>query len=152
MNLSINETGNTRFMKYQKTQSPIMNRFRCRYQKGELCVSDSIEDEKPITSSQILLSLARLAIKVKDNVNRKTGCKVALKVLGIHEFVMKSIHGNNNIGNGPINSYPLGKTNKNKIERSERIDLECYGLFGASDNSSKLNKYILMYREYKKWN
>lgn len=129
-----------------------MNRFRCQYQKGKLCVSDSIEDENPITSSQILLSLARLAIKVKDIVNWKTGCRVALNVLRIHEFIMKNIHGKNNIGNGPINSYPLGKTNKDKIERSERIDLECYGSFGASDNSSKLNKYILMYREYKKWN
>ena len=129
-----------------------MNRFRCQYQKGKLCVSDSIEDENPITSSQIILSLARLAIKVKDTVNWKTGGKVALKVLRIHEFIMKNIHGNNNIGNGPINSYPLGKTNKKKIERSERIDLECYGSFGAPDNSSKLNKYILMYKEYKKWN
>jgi hypothetical protein len=129
-----------------------MNRFRCQYQKGKLCVSDSIEDENPITSTQILSSLARLAIKVKDEVNWKTGCKVALKVLMIHEFVMKNIHGNNILGNGQINTYLLGKTNKKKMERSERIDLECYGSFGASDNSSKLNKYILMYREYKKWN
>ena len=95
-----------------------MNRFRCQYQKGKLCVSDSIENENPITSSQILLSLARLAIKVKEIVNWKTGFKVALNVLRIHEFIMKNIHGKNNIGNGPINSYPLGKTNKKKNQQA----------------------------------
>lgn len=129
-----------------------MNRFRCQYQKGKTCVSESFESEHPITSAQILTSLAKLAIKVGKDVNLKTGLKVALEVLKIHEYVMKNIHGKNNVGDGPIKSFYLNKKSKNKIDRSERIDIECYGSFGASDNLSMLNKYIMMYRERKKWN
>lgn len=129
-----------------------MNRFRCQYQKGDICVPEHFESEAPISSSRIMLSLAKLAIKVRKEVNMKTGLKVALEVLKIHEYVMKNIHGKNNVGDGPIKSFYLNKKSKNKIDRSERIDIECYGSFGASDISSKLNNYILMYREYKKWN
>jgi len=129
-----------------------MNRFRCQYQKGDICVPEHFESDAPISSSRIMLSLAKLAIKVQKEVNMKTGLKVALEVLKIHEYVMKNIHGKNNVGDGPIKSFYLDKKSKNKIDRSERIDIECYGSFGASDNLSMLNKYIMMYRERKKWN
>lgn len=130
----------------------MINRFRSQYQKGDICVTEHFESEAPISSSQILLSLAKLAMKVQKEVNTKTGLKVALEVLRIHEHVMKNIHEKDNVGGGPMKSFYLDKKSKNKMERSERIDIECYGSFGASDNLSMLNKYIMMYREYKKWN
>lgn len=128
-----------------------MNRFRCQYQKGKTCVSQSFESEHPITSAQILVSLAKLAIKVGNKVNLKTGRKVALKVLKIQEYVIKCIHDNNNIGNGPINSFLLNHTGKSKIDKSERIDLEFYGPYGESDKTSIINRYITKYKEMKGW-
>lgn len=128
-----------------------MNRFRCQYQKGKICVSEPFESENPISSAQILISLAKLAIKVGNKVNIKTGRKVALKVLKIQEFVIKCIHDNNNIGDGPINSYYLNHTGKNKIDKSERIDLEFYGSYGESDKTSNINRYITLYKEIKGW-
>jgi len=128
-----------------------MNRFRCQYQKGKTCVSESFESEHSITSAQILISLAKLAIKVGKDVNLKTGGKVSLKVLKIQEFVIRCIHNNNNIGNGPINSFYLNYTGKNKIDKSKRIDLEFYGSYGESDKTSIINRYITMYKEIKGW-
>ena len=67
-----------------------MNRFRCQYQRGKTYVSETCENQEPITSSQILISLAILVNKVKNEVDWKTGGKVALQVLKIHEFVIKT--------------------------------------------------------------
>ena len=128
-----------------------MNRFRCQYQKGDTCVSETFESEKSISSAQILFSLAKLAISVGKEVGSKTGGLVALKVLKIHEFVIKNIHGNENIGGGPMKSYYLNKKSRDKIENSERIDLEFYGKFGVSDESNPLTRYIKMYRKQKSW-
>ena len=50
-----------------------MNRFRCQYQKGDTCVSETFESEYSISSTQILYSLARLAISVGKEVGSKTG-------------------------------------------------------------------------------
>lgn len=129
-----------------------MNRFRCQYQKGKVCVSEVYESENTITSAQILLSLAKLAIKVKNEVNSKTGGIVALKVLEIHEFVMKCIHGKECVGKGPTNTYKLNKNAKKKISKSERVDLEFYGNYGISDDTSSLTRYIKLYRKSKMWN
>lgn len=129
-----------------------MNRFRCQYQIGEKTYeSVTVDSENPITSVQILSSLAELAIKVYKNVSRKKGGKVALQVLKTHEFVMRDIHGRKNIGNGPMKSYYLDKRNKKKIKRSERVDIEFYGEFGIEDIHSPLNKYIQYYRKTKRW-
>lgn len=128
-----------------------MNRFRCQYQKGNICISETFESEKSISSAQILFSLAKLAISVGKEVGSKTGGLVALKVLKIHEFVIKSIHGNDNVGNGPMKSYYLNKKCRDKISNSERIDLEFYGKFGVSDESNPLTRYIKIYRKYKGW-
>lgn len=128
-----------------------MHRFRCQYQKGKTCISESFESEHPITSTQILTSLAKLAIKVGKEVNLKTGGKVSLKVLKIQEYVIRCIHNNNNIGYGPINSFYLNHTGKNKIDKSERIDLEFYGSYGEADKISIINRYITKYKEIKGW-
>ena len=126
------------------------NRFRCQYQKGEICVSDTLENDTPISAAQIIHSLASLAVKVEKDVNKEIGGKVALKVLEIHEHIMKSVYENECIGNGPIKSFYLNKTAKNKKDKSERVDIECYGTFGVSDDSI-LDDYINKYRESKGW-
>ena len=128
-----------------------MNRFRCQYQKGNTCVSETFESEYSISSAQILYSLAKLAISVGKEVGSKTGGLVALKVLKIHEFVIKSIHGNENVGANKKKSYYLNKKSRNKIDNSERIDIEFYGKFGVSDVSNPITRYIKMYRKYKSW-
>lgn len=49
-----------------------MNRFRCKYQKGEEAyMSESIESIAYISSAQIILALATLAVKVKDKFGKK---------------------------------------------------------------------------------
>lgn len=126
------------------------NRFRCQYQKGVICVSETFESDSPISAAQIMFSLVKLAVKVEKDVNKEIGGKVALKVLEIHEHIIRSIYKNDCIGNGPIKSFYLNKTAKKKIDKSERVDVECYGTYGVSD-TSVLNDYIEMYREYKEW-
>lgn len=129
-----------------------MNRFRCQYQKGEKTyASEIIESETPITSAQIIFALSKLAITVRDTISKRKGGKVAFQVLKIHEYVMKSIHGKDNIGNGPIQSFYLDRRNKNKINRSERVDIEFYGDFGEEDLESPVNSYIKHYRKLKHW-
>lgn len=126
-----------------------MNRFRCQYQKGTTYVSETCDNEEPISSSQILISLAILAKKVKDKVDWKTGGRVALQVLKIHEYIIKNLHNCNNVSNGPFKSFYLNK--KSKKDKDERIDIEFYGSYGKADNTSRINKYITLYRAYKNW-
>lgn len=127
-------------------------RFRCQYQKGVTCISDSVESYKPITSCQIIISLSKLAMKVKDQLGKKAGGKVALQVLKIHEFVIRELYNKNNIGHGNSHSYYLDKRNKNKEQRSERIDIQFVGEYGAKDNQYKLiETYIKKYRKFKHW-
>lgn len=129
-----------------------MNRFRCQYQKGEeICVSECIESTNPITSAEILLALASLAVKVKKEHGKKKGEKVALQVLKIHEHIIRDIHRLKCFGNGASKSYYLDKRNKNKDKRSERVDVEFYGEYGAEDNKHVLTEYINRYRSMKEW-
>lgn len=126
------------------------NRFRCQYQKGhKICVSESIESDTIITSSQIILALAKLAVKVKKQYKSKAADKVAFKVLQIHEHIMKDIYGHINVGGR--HSYYLDKRNKNKEKSSERVDVEFRGCYGTKDNSSVIEKYIKGYRKLKHW-
>lgn len=127
------------------------NRFRCQYQKGKTCVSETVESETPITSAQILYALISLAIKVQNNISKSIGERVALKVLEIHEFIIKNVHGYMSWGDGSSKSFNFDKTSKTKDERSERVDLEFRGYYGIQDQQSILNKYILGYREMKSW-
>ena len=54
------------------------NRFRCQYQKGKTCESQTIESDVPISSEQILLSLIMLAVDVKKKYGKDKGGKIAL--------------------------------------------------------------------------
>lgn len=129
-----------------------MNRFRCQYQKGEkVCVSECIESQYPISSAEILRALAALAIKVKGMYGKEKGGKVALQVLKIHEYVIKNIHKSKCVGTGASKSYYLDKRNKNKTNRSERVDIEFYGEYGAEDKTLILTDYINKYRKSKDW-
>lgn len=51
------------------------NRFRCQYQKGKTCESQTIESDVPISSEQILLSLIMLAVDVKKKYGKEKGGK-----------------------------------------------------------------------------
>lgn len=127
-----------------------MNRCRCQYQKGELCISEKYESEEPITCSQIMLSLVKLALKVRDSEGEKLGGKVALKVLQIHERIMRSLW---NIKNKDhlSKSFYLDKRNKNKINRSERVDIELFGDYASETSDSPIVRYIKYYRKMKHW-
>ena len=130
-----------------------LNRFRCQYQKGEkVYVSESIESKIPISSAQIILALATLAVKVEEKYGKKKGGKVALQILKIHEHVIRNIHDTKSVGTGVFSkSYYLDKRNKNKTNRSERGDLEFYGHFGFKDNTHILTEYINRFRKMKNW-
>ena len=129
----------------------IMNRFRCQYQKGEkICISECIESVNPISSAEVLLSLASLAVKVKEMYGKKKGRKVALQVLKIHENIIRN-NSNKCIGTGTSKSYYLDKRNKNKTNRSERVDVEFYGEYGSVDSNHILTDYIKKYRRMKNW-
>lgn len=129
-----------------------MNRFRCQYQKGNNdYVSVVVESDFPISSIQIILALAELAVKVKQQYGKKKGGKVALQVLKIHEYMIRSIHNVESCGDGASKSYYLDKRNKNKLNRKERVDIEFYGKYGMEDKTHILNSYILKYRKSKHW-
>ena len=127
------------------------NRFRCQYQKGKTCESQTIESDVPISSEQILLSLIILAVDVKKKYGKDKGGKIALQVLKIHEHVMRDIYGRNCVGHGHLHSYYLDVRNKSKEKRSERIDLEFYGEYGRTDVNHNMHKYVEMYRRSKSW-
>lgn len=127
------------------------NYFRCQYQKGKLCESIVISHSQPISAPEILTALCKLAIKVKENVTSKTGGKVALEVLKIHQSFIKDIE-NIRTGSGASKSYYLNKSGKTKNDKSERIDLEFYGEYGIDDKLHPISKYIKYYRNQKHWN
>ena len=129
------------------------NRFRCQYQMGKICISETFESESPISSAQIIITLANLAVKVNHELNEEVGGRVALHVLIIHEFIMKNVHGHYCIGNGESKSYYLDKTSKNKSFNSERVDVEFRGIYGIKKTNplNLITNYIEKYREYKHW-
>ena len=47
-----------------------MNRFRCQYQKGDICVTEHFESDAPISSSRIMLSKRG---KYENGVESRTG-------------------------------------------------------------------------------
>lgn len=127
------------------------NFFRCQYQKGKICLSETIRHKQPITAPEILIALCKLAIQVKEKINEKKGGRVALQVLAIHEQFIKTIN-YSKIGNGASKSYYLDHKSKKKNNRSERIDLEFIGVYGLDDPDNIVSQYIHNYRELKKWN
>ncbi len=126
------------------------NYFRCQYQKGEVCESVVVSHKEPICAPEILVALCELAIKVKDNVDSETGKRVALEVLKIHEYFIKTVE-SLKIGTGASKSYYLNKKSKDKTDRTERIDLEFYGEYGIDKESHPISKYIKLYRDMKDW-
>ena len=125
--------------------------FVVNFKKKDICISEIFESDLPISSEQIIVKLAQLAVDVKKRYGKKKGGKVALQVLKIHEHIIRDVYKKGCIGNGPIHSYYLDKRNKNKSERSERVDLEFYGEYGSSDSQHILHDYIKKYRHYKHW-
>lgn len=126
------------------------NSFRCQYQKGKICISRVIRHSEIITTEEILIALCELALEVEKQINRRTGGRVALKVLSIHEDFIKAVD-NIQQGNGSSKSYFLDRKNKKKINRTERIDLEFIGEIGIDDKNHILSEYIEKYRENKSW-
>jgi hypothetical protein len=124
--------------------------FRCQYQKEDVCISVVIRDNEHISAERILISLAKLAVKVRREVNFKTACRVALQVLKIHEQFIESVQFNK-LGNGNSKSYYLNKQSKNQNNKSERIDLEFYGNYGQLKDFNDISKYIKYYRVMKGW-
>lgn len=126
------------------------HRFRCQYQKGDdTCVSDPIDSDYPITYEQVLFSLASLAVKVQQKYGDELGGQVALKVLGIHEHIIIDMYQYQHWGNGESKSYYFNLQDKNKIERTERVDVQFWGKFRGGEASHPLNHYIDIYRKSK---
>lgn len=126
------------------------NRFRCQYQKGdEICESEPLESDSPITYEQVLVALASLAVKIGYLYGDKPGGEVALKVLEIHERVILDMYPNQHCGDGKSKSYYFNLQDKNKIERSERVDIQFWGEFEGGKPSHPLHHYIELYRKSK---
>lgn len=126
------------------------NYFRCQYQKSKVCESVVVSHKEPISAPEILTALCELAVKVKNNVDLDTGKRVALEVLKIHEYFIKTVK-SLKIGIGTSKSYYLNKKSKNKADRTERIDLEFYGEYGVDIKCHPISRYIELYRNMKDW-
>ncbi len=126
------------------------HRFRCQYQKDGIDdVSDTFESIDSITSDDIMLSLARLAVKVKNEINEDIGGRVALKVLEIHEFIIKNFTNMDN--DGFCKSFKFDDTAKNTKDRSERVDIEIRGKYTSQSHDNVMSNYIELYRKQKGW-
>lgn len=126
------------------------HRFRCQYQKGDdICMSDPIDSDSPITYEQVLLSLASLAVKVQQKYGEELGGQVALKVLEIHEHIICDMYKYQHCGHGKTKSYYLNLQDKNKVERTLRVDVQFWGEFRGGEISHPLNHYIDVYRKSK---
>ncbi len=126
------------------------NWFRCQYQKGDIYKSITLNSDNPISTPDILVTLCKLALKVRDEIDYKTGKRVALEVLKIHEKFIKSIEYSKS-RNGASKSYVINKSRKKGV-KVERIDLEFFGEYGVISNKHPLANYITLYREMKGWN
>ena len=126
------------------------NRFRCQYQKGDTCISEKFNSNNPISTPDIILTLSKLAVKVKEEINSEVGGRVALQVLKIHEYFIKTVN-LQKYGNRKNKSYYFDSKAKNKIDRSERVDLEILGDYGLDNETLTLSTYIKIYRQIKGW-
>lgn len=125
--------------------------FRCQYQKGEICISEVIENDEDIPIEDILVALSRLPIKVAKEVNRKAGEKAALQVLEIHNYLIKTVEERKS-GTGNSKSYYTDSKSKRRKNRTERIDIECYGEYGLiRETYPMVTKYIEIYRKIQNW-
>ena len=126
------------------------NRFRCQYQKGDTCISQNFNSNNPISAPDIILTLSKLAVKVKEEINSEVGGRVALQVLKIHEYFIKTVNLQKH-GNRKNKSYYFDPKAKNKTDRSERVDLEILGDYGLDNKTLTLSTYIKRYRQIKGW-
>lgn len=121
--------------------------FQCQYQVGkEVLASTIVKDAEYISVAQMMTALARLAIKVKDQVDPKTDGRVALEV----DHIIKDLIGSVNYdkqGNAGSKSYYMDRASKNKANRSERVDVIFYGRGGKDDGKIEdVSRFIHYFR------
>ena len=122
------------------------HRFRCQYQKGKLCISHQFTSDTPISYEDVIISLASLAIKVRDEIGDEVAGKVALRVLRIHHHIIMDMYPTEHCGHGESKSYYLDLQDKNKEKRTERIDVQLWGQFKGGELSHPLRHYVELYR------
>ena len=121
--------------------------FRCQYQAGDLTISDVVEQEEYISLAKMMLSLCMLARKVGQEVDAKTGGRVALEVIYRFKDMIKNMQ-QDTVGNGGSKSYYLDPKSKHKANRSERLDIEFYGVGGKDDGKIKdISKFISYFKK-----
>ena len=96
------------------------------------------------------MTLSKLAVKVKEEINSEVGGRVALQVLKIHEYFIKTVNLQKH-GNRKNKSYYFDPKAINKTDRSERVDLEILGDYGLDNKTLTLSTYIKRYRQIKGW-
>jgi hypothetical protein len=121
--------------------------FQCQYQVGkEVQVSTIVKDAEYSSVAQIMTALARLAIKVKDQVDPKTGGRVALEVVHIIKDLIGSVNYDKQ-GNARSKSYYMGRGSKHKANCSEYVDVIFYGSGGKDDQKIEdVSRFIHYFR------
>lgn len=119
--------------------------FRCQYQADTLTISEVAEEDQYISIVKMMLTLCLLVRKVSQQVDQKTGGRVALAVVNKFKDMVKNMEQDTN-GNGGSKSYMLDPKSKHKANRSERLDVEFYGVGGKDDgkiaDASKFLQYF----------
>lgn len=116
--------------------------FRCQYQIGGNTESEVVVDTEYISARMMTLALVKLAVKVKNNINYKTGGKVAMMVLYIINDLIKNVHMDQQ-GTGGSKSYYLDRKSKYKDKRTERVDVEFYGIGGRDkEEDEKFTRFV----------
>jgi len=122
--------------------------FRVQYQIGAIEISEKVEGYGYLSVSSMIMTILKLVMKVKDEIDEETGGKVALKGL---RLIFNLCHNVNMDwqGTGGSQSKYLNLYNaKDKAGRSERFDVEFLGIGGKDDLSNEaITKFIASYKK-----
>lgn len=122
--------------------------FQCQYQVGkEVLASTIVNDTENITIAKMMEALCRLALKVKADVDLKSGERVALEVVHIIKDLINNVDYERK-GNAASHSYYMDRNSKHKSNRSERVDVIFYGTGGKDDEQIEdLSRFIHYFRQ-----
>ncbi len=122
--------------------------FLIQYQKGDIIISENINGNGYLPISLMIDTILKFVVKVKSEQGIEIGGKVALKGLRLI-FLLCSRSNLDWVGNGEsVSKYLNLKQSKDKVERSERFDIEFMGIGGRDDLSNKvITQFITIYKQ-----
>lgn len=122
--------------------------FRVQYQKGTYEISEKTEGVGYLPISEMIETILKFVVKVKNEAGEELGGKMALEGLKLIFKLCYNVDMDWQDTGGSKSKYINRSSAKNKIERSGRFDYEYQGLGGRDDLSNEvITRFIRAYKE-----